>query len=101
MRYMLVSEFSRSFILYYDISEDVFAMNAPDKGTLFKRREAAERVRSLLSRGVRIVKFTTKAGRLKRLSPFQGPGWAIQQRNSRSNGRAAGTVPKKGTRRPV
>ena len=62
VRYMLVSEFSRSFILYYDVSDDVFAMNAPDKGTLFKRREAAERVSRLLSRGVRIVKFTTKEG---------------------------------------
>lgn len=69
---MLVSEFSRSFVLYYDVSDDVFAMNAPDKGTLFKRREAAKRVSKLLSRGVRIVKFTTKGGKLRRISPFRG-----------------------------
>lgn len=37
VRYMLVSEFSRSFILYYDVSGDVFVVNAPAKGTLFKQ----------------------------------------------------------------
>lgn len=74
VRYMLVSEFSRSFVLYYDVSADVFAMNSPEKGTRFKRREAAQRVRSLLGRGVRIVKFTTKGGKLKRLTtPFREP----------------------------
>jgi hypothetical protein len=91
---MLVSEFSRRFILYYDVSDDVFAMNAPDKGTLFKRREAAERVSKLLSRGVRIVKFTTKGGKLRRISPFRGlERRGSEQPNSRSNGRAASTVP--------
>lgn len=76
VRYMLISEFNRSFILYYNVSDDMFAMNAPERGTLFKRRKAAENVSSLLSRGIRIVKFTTKGGRLKRLSPFKGPAWA-------------------------
>jgi len=93
IRYMLVSEFSRSFILYYDVSDDVFVMNAPEKGSLFKRREAAERVSKLLSRGVRIVKFTTKDGKLRRISPFRGPERrATEQPNSRSNGRAASTA---------
>jgi hypothetical protein len=87
---MLVSEFSRSFILYYDVSDDVFAMNAPEKGTLFKRREAAKRVSKLLSRGVRIVKFTIKGGKLRRISPFRGlERRASEQPNSRWNGRAA------------
>lgn len=96
VRYMLVSEFSRSFILYYDVSSDVFVMNAPDKGTLFKRREAAERISKLLSRGVRIVKFTTTGGKLRRISPFAGlQHRATQQPNSRSNGRAASTVPER------
>lgn len=92
VRYMLVSEFGRNFILYYDVSDDVFAMNAPDRGTLFKRREAAERVCKTLSQGVRIVKFTTSRGKLRRLSPFRGPSWARQQPNSRSNGRATGAT---------
>jgi hypothetical protein len=84
VRYMLVSEFSRSFILYYNVSDDMFSMNAPDKGTLFKRRKAAENVSSLLGRGVHIVKFTTRGGRLKRLSPFKGPAWARKKPGSRS-----------------
>ena len=89
VRYMLVSEFSRSFILYYNVSDDMFTMNAPGRGTLFKRRKAAENVSSLLGRGVRIVKFTIKGGRLKRLSPFQGSGWARKQPGSRSRRRRA------------
>jgi hypothetical protein len=94
IRYMLLSEFSRSFILYYDVSSDVFVMNAPDKGTLFKRREAAERVSKLLSPGVRIVKFTTKGGKLRRISPFRGlKHRGSEQPNSGSNGRAASTIP--------
>jgi hypothetical protein len=87
VRYMLVSEYSRSFILYYNVSDDMFAMNAPERGTLFKRRKAAENVSSLLSRGIRIVKFATKGGRLKRISPFKGPAWAKKKLSSRSRKR--------------
>lgn len=72
VRYMLVSEFTRRFILYYDVTNDVFAMNDPSRGTLFKRRAIAERVKTLLGRRVSLVKFTVKGGRLKRLSPFRG-----------------------------
>jgi uncharacterized FlaG/YvyC family protein len=71
VRYMLVSEFSRKFILYYDVSTDTFAMNIPSRGTLFKRREIAESVKAHLGKGVALVKFTVKGGRLKRLSPFR------------------------------
>ena len=74
VRYMLTSEFSRRFILYYDVSRDAFVMNDPSGGTLFKRREAAENVGRLLGRGVLIVKFTTKGRKLKRLSPYRGFG---------------------------
>ena len=72
VRYMLVSEFSRKFILYYDVSTDTFAMNNASRGTLFKRREVAESVKAHLGKGVALVKFTVKGGRLKRLSPFRG-----------------------------
>ncbi len=72
IRYMLVSEFSRRFILYYNVSDDVFAMNKPSGGTLFKRRQAAERVKKLLGKRISIVKFTTKGGELRRLSPYRG-----------------------------
>src|SRR5215510_5677400 len=70
VRYMLVSEFSRKFILYYDVTSDTYAMNDASRGTLFKRREAAESVKTHLGKGVDLVKFTVKGGRLKRLSPF-------------------------------
>src|SRR5262249_20890050 len=70
VRYMLVSEFTRNFILYYDVASDTYAMNDASRGTLFKRREAAESVKGLLGKGVAIVRFTIKGGKLKRLSPF-------------------------------
>lgn len=73
VRYMLVSEFSRRFILYYDVSSDTYVMNEPSRGTLFKRREAAEHVKKLLGKNVTVAKFTTKGGKLKRLSPYRGP----------------------------
>lgn len=71
VRYMLVSEFSRRFILYYDVSTDTFAMNIPSRGPLFKRREVAESVKDHLGQGIALVKFTIKGGRLKRLSPLR------------------------------
>jgi hypothetical protein len=72
VRYMLVSEFSRKFIFYYDVSTDTFAMNIPSRGTRFKRKEVAESVKDHLGQGIALVKFTVKGGRLKRLSPFRG-----------------------------
>jgi hypothetical protein len=71
-RYMFVSEFTRKFILYYNVTSDTYAMNDASRGTLFKRREAAESVRALLGKGVAIVRFTVKGGKPKRLSPFRG-----------------------------
>jgi hypothetical protein len=72
VRYMLVSEFSRKFVLYYDVSTHTFAMNDASRGTLFKRREVAESVKDHLGEGIALVKFTVKGGKLKRLSPFRG-----------------------------
>jgi hypothetical protein len=69
---MLVSEFSRRFILYYNVSSDTYIMNEPSGGTLFKRREAAESVKQLLGQGVSVVKYSSKHGKLKRLSPYRG-----------------------------
>jgi hypothetical protein len=69
---MLVSEFTRQFILYYNVSSDTFIMNEPSGGTLFKRREVAESVKKLLGKGTSTVKYTTKRGKLKRLSPYGG-----------------------------
>lgn len=69
IRYMIASEIGRRFVLYYNVSTDTFAMNKPENGTLFKRRELAERVKQLLGKHYAIVKFTTRNGGLKRLPP--------------------------------
>lgn len=59
-RYLLVSEFTPRFALYYNVSDDTFAMNEPKGGTLFKRRQAAVAVKRLLRSGIRVVRCTTK-----------------------------------------
>lgn len=69
IRYMIVSDFSRRFVLYYSVSSDSFVMNSPEHGTLFKRQEIAEGVARLLGKHHALVKFTTKNGKLRRLSP--------------------------------
>ncbi len=71
VRYMVASEFSRRFVLYYNVSSDSFVMNSPEHGTQFKRREIAERVKQLLGKRHTLVKFTTKNGKLRRLSPHR------------------------------
>jgi hypothetical protein len=72
VRYLIVSEFGPQFILYYNVSDDTFAHNNPEGGTLFKRRAAAESIRKLLRSTVAIAKFSIKGKRLKRISPFRG-----------------------------
>lgn len=68
IRYMIASEFSRRFVLYYNVSSDSFVMNSPEHGTQFKRREIAARVMQLLGKHHALVKFTTANGKLRRLS---------------------------------
>lgn len=71
IRYMIVSEFNRRFVLYYNVSSDSFVMNSPEHGTQFKRREIAENVARLLGKHHALVKCTTKNGKLRRLSPVR------------------------------
>jgi hypothetical protein len=72
VRYLIVSEFGRRFILYYNVSDDMFAHDNPAGGTLFKRRAAAQSIRKLLRSTVTIAKFSVKGKRLKRISPIRG-----------------------------
>ena len=72
IRYLLVSEFTRRFVLYYNVSDDVYVMNEPARGTSFKRLETARSVKKLLGAGTSIVKFTTRGGKLRRISPYHG-----------------------------
>ena len=83
-RYLLVSVFTKRFALYYDVSRDVYAMNDPSAGTLFKRRAAAKAVQRLLSDRVRVVRcLVNRKNRLvkssvPRLRPFR-----LRRRRSR------------------
>ena len=60
VRYLLVSRFGRRFALYYNVSDDVYAMNEPRSATLFKRKKAALAVKQLLGPRVRALRCTTK-----------------------------------------
>lgn len=64
-RYLLVSTFSPRFALYYNVSEDMSAMNEPVYATLFKRRAAALAIKRLRGGGVEIARCRVdRRGRL-------------------------------------
>lgn len=60
VRYLLVSEFTPTFKLYYNVTDDMFVMNEPKGGTLFKRRKAAVAVRRLLGSRVDILRCKSR-----------------------------------------
>src|SRR3990172_2347322 len=60
VRYLIVAEMGPRFALYYNVADDVYAMNDPAHATLFKRRAAALAVRRLLGRGTRVIQCTTR-----------------------------------------
>ena len=63
VRYLLVSRMGPRFFLYYNVSDDVYAMNDPSGATLFKRRKAAQSVKRTLrpnGRGIQLVKCRTR-----------------------------------------
>jgi hypothetical protein len=57
VRYLLVSRIGTRFAFYYNISDDLYAMNDPGGATLFKRRKAAESVKRTLGRGGRGIQL--------------------------------------------
>lgn len=59
VRYLIESRFPK-FRLFYNVSDDVYAMNNPGGATLFKRRKAALAVQRLLGDGTRIIRCTTR-----------------------------------------
>jgi len=64
-RYLIVSGFGPRFALYYNVSDDTYAMNSPELGTLFKRRAAATAVQGLLGSGTEILRCRVdRAGQL-------------------------------------
>lgn len=60
VRYLIVAEMGPRFALYYNVADDVYAMNDPAHATLFKRRAAALAVRRLLGRGTRVIQCITR-----------------------------------------
>ena len=72
-RFVLASEFLPSFVLYYDVSNNVYVMNDLSAATVFKKRRAAVAIKALLGKGVRIVEcLKLKSGKLKRVTPVRG-----------------------------
>lgn len=59
-RYMLVSQMGPRFALYYTVSEDAYVMNDPRGATLFKRRNAALAVKTLLGGSLRVIRCRSK-----------------------------------------
>ena len=72
-RFVLASEFLPSFVLYYDVSNNVYVMNDLSAASVFKKRKAAVAIKALLGKGVRIVEcLKLKSGKLKRVTPVRG-----------------------------
>jgi len=79
-RYMVVSRFGPGFVLYYNVSDNAFAMNEPRGGTLFKRRDAAIAVSRLLRPGIQVVRCTTKVRSGTRV-PVLTAMWSVTKRS--------------------
>jgi hypothetical protein len=65
-RYVIISRMlpGTRFVLYYNVSDDVYAWNEPSAGTLFKRRKAAELIQRTLGRGNEILEVKLVRGKL-------------------------------------
>ena len=57
VRYLLVSRMGTRFAFYYNVSDDLYAMNDPGGATLFKRRKAADSIKRTLGRGGRGIQL--------------------------------------------
>jgi hypothetical protein len=62
-RYLIVSGLSRRFQLYYSVDENVYVMNEPKRGTLFKSRPVALAVARVLGPHIRVVRCRTRLHR--------------------------------------
>ena len=73
-RYIIAGVMSPRFVLYYDVTEDVYAMNEPGGATLFKRSQAARAVMKLLGGRCRVLKCRVdRKGKLVRSSLAVAP----------------------------
>jgi hypothetical protein len=68
-RYLIANVVLPRFVLYYDVSDDVYAMNAPHATTLFKRQATARAVLQQLGGRCRVVPCrVNRKGRLVKSS---------------------------------
>jgi len=64
-RFLLAAALSAKHPLFYNVSDDTFVMDDATGATLFKRRSAAEAIRTHLSSGVQILQCrVSRKGRL-------------------------------------
>ena len=59
-RFLIVSRFGPRFVLYYNVSDDVYVMNDARGATLFKRLRAALVVRRLLGPRVQVIRCSSR-----------------------------------------
>jgi hypothetical protein len=59
-RFFLASVFTPSFVLYYNVADDVYVMNNPAHATAFKRRAIAEAVRRKLGEKIVLLEARKK-----------------------------------------
>ena len=65
-RFLLVSQMTPRFALYYNVTDDVYVMNDPKGGTLFKRSsDARPPSRSGLSSESPLASFAARASESK------------------------------------
>lgn len=72
VRYLIVAEMGPRFALYYNVADDVYAMNDLTHATLFKRRAAALAVKRLLGPGIRVIQCTTRQRKGLRIPVLSG-----------------------------
>lgn len=93
-RYVLASEFAPKFVLYYEVSRDVYVMNELSAATAFKRRKAAVAIKALLGKGVRVVEcLISKKGKLKRVTPVRPRFGQTRKAKKAESAGAAGENP--------
>jgi len=65
-RYLIVSRLlpGARFVLYYNVSDDVYAWNEPEGGTLFKRRATARLIQGRLGRGTEVIEVKLVRGKI-------------------------------------
>jgi hypothetical protein len=54
-RYLLASSIGSKITLYYNIADDTYSWDEPKSATLFKRKAAAQKIRTMLGSGVKVV----------------------------------------------